>query len=162
MFFTNFNTIKIMKNLRFLLAIAALTMSITNASARGIKIPFGDREVLTKVADLPDTDEYRTEDGNYIDLGTLHKEFNIAYIMPLWVEEEPRLVGYCEKEDSYYELTDSQLEALLKENNLDGDKLNTLGFYTRYGGKLIALALIALSIYGFIPSKKKKVEAKEV
>jgi len=35
-------------------------------SARGVKIPFGDREVLNKVADLPDTEEYKTDNGNYI------------------------------------------------------------------------------------------------
>lgn len=73
-------------------------------SARGIRIPLGDREVFNKVADLPDTEEYTTDDGNYIDLATHHKEFNIAYILPLYIKKEPRLVGYCEKEETYYDL----------------------------------------------------------
>ena len=134
-----------MKHLKFLFALGGiLFLSCQTVSARGLKIPFGDREVLTKVADLPDTEEYQTDDGNYIDLATFHQEFNIAYLLPLYIEKEPRLVGYCEKEDTYYELTEEQLATILKENNLDGEKLNKIGFYSRYGGKAVGLLIIAL------------------
>lgn len=154
---------KNMKHLTLFFAFGALLfLSCQTVSARGVKIPFGDREVLNKVADLPDTEEYKTDNGNYIDLGTIHQEFNIAYILPLYIEQEPRLVGYCEKEDTYYELTEEQLSAILKENNLDGEKLNKVGFYSRYGGKIVGLIIIALIIWGFIPSKKKKTEPVEV
>ena len=152
-----------MKHLTLFFAFGALLfLSCQTVSARGVKIPFGDREVLNKVADLPDTEEYKTDNGNYIDLGTIPQEFNIAYILPLYIEQEPRLVGYCEKEDTYYELTEEQLSAILKENNLDGEKLNKVGFYSRYGGKIVGLIIIALIIWGFIPSKKKKTEPVEV
>lgn len=145
-----------MKHLKFLFALGGiLFLSCQTVSARGLKIPFGDREVLTKVADLPDTEEYQTDDGNYIDLATFHQEFNIAYLLPLYIEKEPRLVGYCEKEDTYYELTEEQLATILKENNLDGEKLNKIGFYSRYGGKAVGLLIIALIIWGCIPGKKR-------
>ena len=104
-----------MKHLKLLFASGILLFfSCQTVSARGVRIPFGDREVLNKVADLPDTDDYKTDEGNYIDLATLHQEFNIAYILPLYIEKEPRLVGYCEKEDTYYELTDEQLSTILE------------------------------------------------
>ena len=75
-----------MKHLKFLFALGGiLFLSCQTVSARGLKIPFGDREVLTKVADLPDTEEYQTDDGNYIDLATFHQEFNIAYLLPLYL-----------------------------------------------------------------------------
>lgn len=152
-----------MKMLKFLFAaVGILLLSCPAASARGARIPFGDREVLTKVADLPDTEDYRTDDGNYIDLATLHREFNIAYLLPLYIEEEPRLVGYCGKEDTYYELTEEQLAAILEENRLDGKELNKLGFYTRYGGKVVGLVLLVLIGRGIAPRKKKNVEATEV
>ncbi len=124
-------------------------------SAR-VRIAFGDREVITKVADLPDTEEYKTKEGNYIDLAIYHKEFTIASALPLYIEKGPRLVGYCEKEEAYYELTEKQLAAILKANNLDGNKLNRLSFYTRYGGKLIVFAVLALIIRGIRSGKKKK------
>lgn len=58
-----------MKHLTLFFAFGALLfLSCQTVSARGVKIPFGDREVLNKVADLPDTEEYKTDNGNYIDL----------------------------------------------------------------------------------------------
>ena len=81
-----------MKHLKLLFALGILLFfSCQTVSARGVRIPFGDREVLNKVADLPDTDDYKIDEGNYIDLATLHQEFNIAYILPLYIEKEPRL-----------------------------------------------------------------------
>lgn len=138
-----------------------LLCSVQTVSAR-VRIAFGEREVVTQVADLPDTEEYKTEEGNYIDLATYHKEFTIASAFPLYIEKEPRLVGYCEKEEAYYELTDEQLAAILKANNLDGKRLNRLGFYTRYGGKLIILAVLALIIRGIRLGKKKRTTPIEV
>ena len=63
---------------------------------------------------------------------------------------------------SYYELTEEQLATILKENNLDGEKLNKVGFYSRYGGKAVGLLIIALIIWGCIPGKKKEVKPVEV
>ena len=97
-----------------------------------------------------------------VNLATFHQEFNIAYLLPLYIEKEPRLVGYCEKEDTYYELTEEQLATILKENNLDGEKLNKVSFYSRYGGKAVGLLIIALIIWGCIPGKKKEVKPVEV
>lgn len=152
-----------MKHLKLLFASGILLFfSCQTVSARGVRIPFGDREVLNKVADLPDTDDYKIDEGNYIDLATLHQEFNIAYILPLYIEKEPRLVGYCEKENTYYELTDEQLSTILEANHLDGKKLNRLGFYTRYSGKIVGLIIIALIIRGFIPNKKKNIKPVEI
>ena len=51
-----------MKHLTLFFAFGALLfLSCQTVSARGVKIPFGDREVLNKVADLPDTEEYKTD-----------------------------------------------------------------------------------------------------
>lgn len=139
-----------------------LVLSSYQADAKA-KIPFGDREVLTLVADLPDTEEFLIEKGSkltnrpdeYLDLATIHEEFNIAWVLPLWINKEPRLVGYNKAKDLYYEIPDAELNQILAENKLDRKKLEKLGFYTRYGGKLVALAIIAFIIWGLIPSKKK-------
>lgn len=163
------------------LIIAAIVLSgfsIQNADAKA-KIPVGNREVIQKVADLPDTDDYLIEKGQekprfginkddkryqdkFMDLARLHEEFNIAWILPLWITKEPRLVGYNETDQSYYELTDEQLNSIVQANHLDKEKLMNPGFYTRYGGKLVGLLLIALIIYGFLPSRRKTVVPQQV
>lgn len=146
---------------------AVLVLSSYQADARA-KIPFGDREVLTLVADLPDTEDYLIEKGSklsnrpdqYLDLATLHEEFNIAWLLPLWINKEPRLVGYNKAKDLYYDIPDEELNQILTENKLDRKNLEKVGFYTRYGGKLIALIIIAFIIWGMIPSKKKAEDVK--
>ena len=38
------------------------------------------------------------------------------------------------------------------------EKLNKIGFYSRYGGKAVGLLIIALIIWGCLPGKKKEVK----
>ena len=138
-----------------------VALSSTSVFAR-LKIPFGEREVLNKVHDLPDTEEFKLENGNFMDLATFHKEFNIAYFLPLYVTEEPKLVGYDEQADTFYDIPQEQLDAILAAQKLNKEELNKLSFYTRYGGKLVALLIIGLLIWGAIPSKKEEVESTNV
>lgn len=150
---------------RYLIAfcLTGLLLFKAESAAARPKIPLGKREVIKLAANLPDTDEYRiSENGHYMDLGVIHEEFNIAYILPLWITKEPRLVGFDQQSESYYELTPEQMTGVLKANNLEEKKLLGIGFYTRYGGKLVGLLLIGLIIYGILPSKQKKVAAERV
>ena len=93
------------------------------------------------------------DNGQYLDLATLHEEFNVAWILPLWITKEPKLVGYDQVTDLYYDLSVTEMDAILKENNLKKDDLMSIGFYKRYGGKLILLSIIGLVIYGFVKRK---------
>ncbi len=141
----------------------ALLIAFSSTSVfAGIRIPMGEREVLKKVYDLPDTDEFKSDDGNFLDLATLHKEYNIAYFLPLYVIDEPKLVCYDEKRDAYYDISQDKIDAILASQKLKKEDLNKLPFYTRYGGKIVALLIIAALIWGVIPSKKEEeVEPKE-
>ena len=151
-----------MMNLKPIFMASALMLSAYNFLSAKAKIPIGEREVLNKVYDLPNTDEFKLENGDYLDLATMHKEFNIAYILPLYIMEESKLVGYDEKTDEFYNIPDKEMDELLVSQKLKKDELNKLPFYTRYGGKLVAFLLIAFIIWGAIPSKKKRVEPTNV
>jgi len=139
--------------------IALLIAFSSNTVLAGIRIPFGQREVLNKVYDLPNTDEFKSETGNFIDLATLHKEYNIAYFLPLYVIDEPKLVCFDEKTDSFYDLPQEKVDAIIASQKLNKEELNKLPFYTRYGGKVVAILLIGLLIWGVIPSKNEEAEA---
>ncbi|RYD97934.1 MAG: hypothetical protein EOP54_09240 [Sphingobacteriales bacterium] len=142
-----------------------LGLSKASTAHARLKIPFGEREVIEKVADLPDTEEYAADSGGkrFIDLGRLHHEYNIAWILPLNVTQAPKLVGMVAGEaNTYYELSGEQINEIVKANNLDTEKLLSLGFYTRFGGKIVAGILVLLIIYGFIPSRKKAVTPETV
>jgi hypothetical protein len=141
-----------------LIFIALLVVFSSTSVFAKAKIPFGEREVLNKVLDLPDTDEFKLKDGNFFDLATLHKEFNIAYLLPLYIIEEPKLVGFDEQADTFYDIPQNEIDAILASQKLNKEELNKLSVYTRYGGKIVALLIIGLLIWGVIPSKKEKVE----
>lgn len=126
------------------------------------KIPLGEREVLNKVLDLPDTDEFKLKDGNFFDLATLHKEFNIAYLLPLYITEEPKLVGFDEQNETFYDIPQNEIDAILASQKVKKEDLNKLPFYTKYGGKIVALLIVGLLIWGVIPSKKQKVEPQNI
>lgn len=136
-----------------LIAILTLTTSIV-ASAK-VRIPFGKIDKIEIVADLPNDERYIASEGSkeYLDLATLHQEYNIAWIIPAWITVEPKLVLAKKDSDEYYEVTDVELAQIIKENKLDKEDLLQLGFYTRYGGKAILIIIIGLIIYGIIPGK---------
>lgn len=142
------------KGLTSLLMIVFLALAAVKSQARA-RITVGEIEVLKKVADLPDVEEYKIENGQYADIGVLYQVYKIAFI-PLWVTKEPVLVASDPKEDTYLEIPDAEMDGILRKNNLQRDKLLNIGFYTRYGGKLVSLLLLAIIIYGIIPSKKRK------
>ena len=102
-----------------------IAFSSTSAFAKA-KIPLGEREVLKKVCDLPDTDEFKLKDGHFFDLATLHKEFNIAYFLPLYVTEEPKLVGFDEQSETYYDLPQNEIDAILASQKLK--KKNSINY----------------------------------
>ena len=97
-----------------------------------------------------------------MDLATLHKEFNIAYLLPLYITEEPKLVGFDEQTESYYDIPQNEIDAILASQKLNKEALTKLPFYTRYGGKMVAILIIGLLIWGMIPSKKEKVEPTKI
>lgn len=149
------------KKMKKLLLLSMVTFFATNTVSAKAKIPFGKMDVIEIVADLPDTEEYAVKEGSkeYLDLARIHQEYNIAWIFPAWITEEPKLVLAQKDSDEYYELPNEQLDQVIKDNQLNKESLVKLGFYRRYGGKLILLLIIGLIIYGiFAKSNPKKVK----
>lgn len=131
----------------FVNTIFALFASLT-ASAK-LRIPFGKVDKIEVVAELPDNEKYVGNRGSkdYLELATLHQEYNIAWVIPVWITKEPKLVLAQKDSDIYYEVTDDELSQILIENKLDKESLLQLGLYTRYGGKAVMVILIGLMIF---------------
>ncbi|WP_316809503.1 hypothetical protein [Pedobacter agri] len=147
------------KQIVLVLLIVLATSSLALAKGR---IPIGERSVLNTVHDLPNINDFKLDSGNYLDLATLHKEFNIAYILPLYITQEPKLVIYDEETDRYFDLPESELKVLLRSQKLNQKDLIGLPFYTRYGAKLIVILFLAFIIWGILPYQKPKVIPKTV
>ena len=134
-----------MTHLKKIFALALLITLTTKAYSRA-RIPFGKKEVITVVKELPDNENYVATEGaaDYLDLATIHEEFNIAWFIPLWITKDAKLVLYDQNSDIYYEAETAEMQSILAENNIvEGDILK-VPFYNRYGGKLVAVLLIVL------------------
>ncbi|MFD2598833.1 hypothetical protein ACFSQ3_07695 [Sphingobacterium corticis] len=139
-----------------ILLFCALILGAQFAEAR-LKVPVGKVEKINIVHDLPDTDDFRVSDGGkLLDLATIHEEFNIAWVLPLWVTKEPRLILSDAEKDIYYDLTNEQLDEIVRTNNLDKDDLLGLPFYTRYGGKVVGAILLGFIVYGLVGGGKNE------
>lgn len=144
-----------MKKILLLSVVPLFTANIASAKA---KIPFGKVDVIEIVADLPDTEKYALEEGSkeYLDLGRMHQEYNIAWVIPAWITQEPKLVLAKKEGSEYYELSNEQLDQIISDNKLNKEDLVQLGFYARYGGKLVLVLIIGLIIYGIFSKAKPK------
>jgi hypothetical protein len=140
----------------FLLSIITI-FSVNFVSAKA-KIPFGKIDKIEIVVDLPDTKKYVASEGSkeYLDLARIHQEYNIAWIIPAWITQEPKLVLAKKDSDEYFELTNEQLDQIISDNKLNKESLLQLGLYTKYGGKLILLLIIGLILYGIFSKVKPK------
>jgi hypothetical protein len=152
---TEIKTQKMTKKILLLSIVAIFTTNIVSAKA---KIPFGKIDKIEIVADLSDTEKYVANEGSkeYLDLAKIHQEYNIAWIIPVWITQEPKLVLAKKESDEYFELTNEQLDQILSDNKLEKESLLQLGLYTKYGGKLILLLIIGLILYGIFSKDKPK------
>lgn len=142
----------------FLLTFTSIfTTSFVSAKA---KIPFGKVDKIEIIADLPNTEKYAVskDSKEYLDLARMHQEYNIAWVIPVWIMKDPQLVLAKKESDEYFELTNEQLDQVINENKLNKESLLQLGLYTQYGGKFIIVLIIVLILYGiFSKDKPKKV-----
>lgn len=152
-----------MKKIKKVSLVVLLIFGLTYSFGRA-KIPFGKKEVITIVSELPDNEMYETSEGSkeYLELATLHEEFNIAWILPLWITKDPKLVLYNEKSDTYYDASEEEMNEILAENKINREDVLKVPFYNKYGGKIVLLILIAGIIWSYVGKKDEEVEAKEV
>lgn len=132
------------RNVVFGLCLLVFGLLSTEAQARkGISI--GTSEHLETVAQLPRTEEYQLNEYEYLNLGILYERFEIASL-PFWITKEPKIIGISTlHRDSYYDLDNESIQAIIDENNLPStDELKHLGFMDKYLGWLVLLGILVL------------------
>lgn len=145
-----------MKNL--LIAIT-LFLGMQTFSAKGV-IPVGTTERLKVVHDLPDTDDYKSETGQYLNLGVLYKTFDVVW-MPVWVTADPVLVGLrSDDADIYYNMDPELKKEILTEFKLNEEELlSQLSFWDKYLGLVVVGGLFILYIgYNMLTGNKEDEE----
>lgn len=123
--------------------LAAATLLMTAGSAEAAKVPVfvswgGER--IVKVADLPDTDAFRTRSGELVDVGFRFKQVRVLLI-PVW-NYDVTWCGYVGSDDSYLKLDESELKAMATGAGAPLASDPSLPIWDRFGGKALLLLLM--------------------
>ena len=150
--------LKVKVNVLFFISLFLL---IPTKSEAKLKIPFGSRDVIDVVYTTPKQDSIY-KDGDKLDIARYYREFNIAYIFRLYIEEEPQLVFYDAKNQLIYDVNTPEQEQFLneylKEKGIDKEDKLSLSWYTRWGAKLLFLLLIGIPIAGMFCGKDDEIK----
>ena len=95
-----------MKKILFILTVIAGLLMSSNAEARRIRIPVSND--IPKVATLPDSSYYKTDEGTHLDLGYIEKDGKRTLV--LFSESKP---------DTYYDISDEYAEAIRQDLNVE-------------------------------------------
>lgn len=152
------------KNTHFLGYALVLTLLFllmpSNSEARA-RIPVGTREIVDVVYRTPEKDSIYQDDVK-LDIARYYKLFDIAYILPLYVVNEPKLVFYNAESDMIYEPTTTEQEKFLneylKEKGLNKEELTKIGWYQRWGGKAVFILILALGLGGSLLKNKDEIK----
>ena len=129
----------IMKKFLFILTVIA-GLFVSNAEARmKIRIPVDNS--IPKVAALPDSSYYKTDEGAHLDLGYIEEDGKRTLV--LFSESKP---------DTYYEISDEYAEVIKKDLNVDelSILIPTPTFLDKWGGSILFYGFAALVVIGII------------
>ena len=135
---------KFLKSKGYFLFFVGLFLLMATKSEARLRFPFGSRDVVK------------------VDIACYHKEYNIAYFFPLYIEQEPELVLYDPENEMIYAPETAQqkqfIKDYLKKKGINEEEALNIGWYTRWGGKAVFVLLIVLVGAGSLMGKKKEIK----
>ena len=136
-----------------ILILLFLIFAGTQANA---KIRIGKSEKLKVVHDFPNTEDYMSNPGRFMDLGILYETYDI-FGMPLWVSKDPVFIGLENHNTTvYFDLDSDLVDELIAEHKLDRESLKSLSFFDKHLGFLAVLGfIIVVSLYNIIFKPKQ-------
>jgi hypothetical protein len=135
-----------MKTILKTMLLAVILLTALSAQAEAAPVLFGRSEKIIKVADFPDTDNFELSRGQYVDAGYVYKQVSVFFI-PVW-NYDGRWAGYVGKDDTYLQLTKSDLDEMAAAASVKLPDSPSLPIWQSVGGKLV-FAFILLLYIGF-------------
>lgn len=148
-----------MKTIILTACIAFASLSLVYAKA---KIPIClPCETIQTIQELPTDSEIQKLAGQKVNLSYLNNEYGILW-MSIW-NTNGRYVLSDISNNTYFEIDPQAAKILKEKHNFDVETAeNPLSFWKKAGGKLVFSIIVALLIWGSIPSKKKDGDVKPV
>lgn len=133
-----------MKQFLFILTVIVCLFT-GNAEARRVRIKIPVDNSIPKVATLPDSSYYKTDEGKHLDLGYIEEDGKRTLV--LFSESKP---------DTYYDISDEYAEVIRRDLNVE--ELSTLipdpTFWDKWGGGILFYGIAALVVIGVVSCLK--------
>ena len=127
--------------MRKLLTIFALLTFYGTAQAKKPVLFTWGGETIEKVADFPNTFDYRSTDGYNVDAGYRYKQVTLFFI-PIW-NYDMEWCGYI-SDALYLDIDRAQLDQLSKAAGVQLPDDFPISFWDKYGGKLVFVGLFGV------------------
>lgn len=127
-----------MKSIVFIFILISVLGAVSPVQAK--LLSYGGEEIH-KILDLPDEERFQSNDGQFVDVGYIHKTVYV-FFLPLW-NYDGRVVGVTDEPGAYLTFPDGVLEQIVvEEAGLVMPSPPYLDFWQRIGGKLVFLTLL--------------------
>lgn len=107
-----------------------------------------DGEKISKVADFPDTEEFKNPiENKFVDAGIRYKQLIVCFL-PIW-NYDVTWCGYIGTEGKYIDVSYEELSKIAKRVNviLPSEPNDSISFWNKYGGKMAFSLIVALYIF---------------
>lgn len=143
-----------------ILRYTCLGLLLTVASpAYALKVPlpvffsWGGEQII-KVAEFPDTAQFKSGDGQHIDPGYKYKQITL-FFTPIW-NYDGEWCGYVGSSERYLKIDKSTLDAAANVAGITLPMTPSPSFWESYGGKLLWLGVVALILLAGTSGSKKR------
>lgn len=120
------------------------------SSAKTIQniLPFGSKEKIIKIRELPDTSEFQLKDGTYYDIGSLYSKKQFLWLG--YSYGTPEYVGYMGSQEKYVPLTESDLNKVAGIAKIQLPLNPEITFFDTYISRpLLLIIVLLMSYYGY-------------
>lgn len=146
-----------MKKILLLLSFVTLFSLVPINEVSAAQVTFGSHDKLVKICDLPDTEDYTSNDGKHFDFGYKYTLFEVVFL-PIFQQGEGEIIGYID-EDNFVVLSKADIADIAKTNNIKNlAGLVRIPFWDAWGGKLVAILIILLLVASVLRDRYKKIE----
>lgn len=131
----------------------------TNARSPKITLPFGTKEKIIKVRELPNTSAFQIKDGTYYDIGSLYSKKQFLWLG--YSFGEPKYVGYLNSQEKYVPLTTEDLNLVAALAKIKLKPNPEISFFDKYISRpllSILLCFICYASYSYYQGKKKNLD----
>ncbi|NDW08912.1 hypothetical protein [Dysgonomonas sp. 520] len=135
-----------------LIIFLSLILFVSISQKADAQVVYHNGPAVSVLEKLPDS--VKINGGQHVNFGISYEQFGLFWL-PLWNYGEVKYALISDDENSYWDLTEEDIELLKSEYNMDIKDKPEIPFWTKVGLKPVIILLLLFIIWGQISGKKE-------